>query len=73
MPCGTKASAKNTIVPRTARTPRLRIQPREASGNTDGNRSKPRLAKAKGTLKAIGTYSRDDGTFQVKVTGTLTK
>jgi hypothetical protein len=32
-----------------------------------------KLAKAKGTLKAIGTYSRDDGTFQVKVTGTLTK
>jgi len=32
-----------------------------------------KLAKAKGTLKAIGTYSRDDGSFQVKVTGTLTK
>jgi hypothetical protein len=32
-----------------------------------------KLAKAKGTLKAIGTYSRDDGTFTAKVTGTLTK
>jgi hypothetical protein len=32
-----------------------------------------KLAKAKGTLKAIGTYSRDDGTFTAKVTGILTK
>jgi hypothetical protein len=32
-----------------------------------------KLAKAKGTLKAIGTYSRDDGTFTAKVTGTLTQ
>ena len=32
-----------------------------------------KLAKAKGTLKATGAYSRDDGTFQLKVTGTLTK
>jgi hypothetical protein len=32
-----------------------------------------KLAKAKGTLKAIGTYSRDDGTFTAKVTGTLKK
>lgn len=30
-----------------------------------------KLAKKKGTLRAIGTYSRDDGTFQVKVTGIL--
>lgn len=30
-----------------------------------------KLAKKTGTLKAIGTYSRDDGTFQVKVTGAL--
>jgi hypothetical protein len=30
-----------------------------------------KLAKKKGTLRAIGTYSRDDGTFQVKVTGAL--
>ena len=32
-----------------------------------------KLAKAKGTLRGIGTYSRDDGSFQVKFTGTLTK
>jgi hypothetical protein len=32
-----------------------------------------KLAGRKGTLKAIGTYSRDDGAFQVKVTGNLTK
>jgi hypothetical protein len=32
-----------------------------------------KLAGRKGTLKAIGTYSRDDGTFTVKVTGNLTK
>jgi hypothetical protein len=32
-----------------------------------------KLAKAKGTLKFTGLYSRDDGTFTVKVTGTLTK
>jgi hypothetical protein len=32
-----------------------------------------KLAKAKGTLKLTGTYSRDDGTFTVKVAGTLTK
>lgn len=30
-----------------------------------------KLAKKKGTLKAIGTYNRDDGTFTVKVTGSL--
>ncbi len=32
-----------------------------------------KLAKAKGTLKFTGVYSRDDGTFSVKFTGTLTK
>jgi hypothetical protein len=32
-----------------------------------------KLAKAKGTLKLTGTYSRDDGSFSVKVAGTLTK
>jgi hypothetical protein len=32
-----------------------------------------KLAGRKGTLRAIGTYSRDDGTFTVKVTGNLTK
>lgn len=32
-----------------------------------------KLAKAKGTLRAIGTYNRDDGSFQVKLTGLLTK
>jgi len=32
-----------------------------------------KLAKAKGTLRGVGTYSRDDGSFQVKFTGTLTK
>ena len=32
-----------------------------------------KLAKAKGTLKLTGAYSHDDGSFTVKVTGTLTK
>ena len=32
-----------------------------------------KLAKAKGTLRAVGTYNRDDGSFQVKLTATLTK
>ena len=32
-----------------------------------------KLAKAKGTLKLTGTYSHDDGSFSVKVSGTLTK
>lgn len=32
-----------------------------------------KLAKAKGTLKFTGLYSRDDGTFNVKFTGTLKK
>jgi hypothetical protein len=32
-----------------------------------------KLLKAKGTLKFTGIYSRDDGTFSVKVTGTLKK
>jgi hypothetical protein len=32
-----------------------------------------KLAKTKGTLKLTGTYSRDDGTFSVKVVGALTK
>jgi hypothetical protein len=32
-----------------------------------------KLLKAKGKLKATGTYNRDDGTFSIKVTGTLTK
>jgi hypothetical protein len=32
-----------------------------------------KLAKAKGTLKLTGLYSRDDGSFSVKVAGTLTK
>ena len=32
-----------------------------------------KLAKAKGTLKFTGIYSRDDGTFTVKVAGTLKK
>ena len=31
------------------------------------------LAKAKGILKFTGIYNRDDGTFSVKFTGTLTK
>jgi len=30
-----------------------------------------KLAKKKGTLRAIGTYSRDDGSFTVKLTGAL--
>jgi hypothetical protein len=32
-----------------------------------------KLAKAKGTLKITGFYSRDDGTFSIKLSGTLTK
>jgi len=32
-----------------------------------------KLAKAKGTLRMTGTYSHDDGSFSVKVSGTLTK
>lgn len=32
-----------------------------------------KLAKAKGTLKLTGTYSRDDGSFSVKVSGILTR
>jgi predicted lipoprotein with Yx(FWY)xxD motif len=31
------------------------------------------LAKAKGQLRFTGSYSRDDGTFQIKLTGTLTQ
>ena len=31
------------------------------------------LANATGTLKMTGTYSHDDGSFNVKVAGTLTK
>lgn len=30
-----------------------------------------KLAKKKGTLRAVGTYSKDDGTFTVKLTGVL--
>jgi hypothetical protein len=36
-------------------------------------RATGKLAKAKGTLRGIGTYNRDDGSFQLKLTGTLTK
>ena len=32
-----------------------------------------KLAKAKGTLKLTGIYSHDDGSFSVKVSGTLSK
>ena len=32
-----------------------------------------KLAKAKGTLRLTGVYSRDDGSFSVKLTGTLKK
>jgi len=32
-----------------------------------------KLAKAKGTLRMTGTYSHDDGSFSVKVSGTLTQ
>ena len=32
-----------------------------------------KLAKTKGTLRMTGTYSHDDGSFSVKVSGTLTK
>ncbi len=32
-----------------------------------------KLAKAKGTLRMIGTYSHDDGSFSVNLSGKLTK
>lgn len=32
-----------------------------------------KLAKAKGTLKMTGSYSHDDGSFSIKLFGTLTK
>ncbi len=32
-----------------------------------------KLAKAKGTLRLTGVYNRDDGSFSVKLTGTLKK
>jgi hypothetical protein len=32
-----------------------------------------KLAKAKGTLKLTGLYNHDDGTFTIKLTGTLKK
>jgi hypothetical protein len=32
-----------------------------------------KLAKAKGTLKLTGVYSHDDGSFSVKLSGTLTR
>ena len=32
-----------------------------------------KLATAKGTLRFSGTYSHDDGTFSIKLTGSLTK
>jgi hypothetical protein len=32
-----------------------------------------KLAKAKGTLKLTGVFNHDDGSFSVKVSGTLTK
>ncbi|HXY16787.1 MAG TPA: hypothetical protein VEH79_01305 [Gaiellaceae bacterium] len=32
-----------------------------------------KLAKAKGTLRMIGTYSHDDGSFSVTLSGKLTK
>lgn len=32
-----------------------------------------KLAKAKGSLRFSGTYSHDDGTFSIKLTGSLTK
>jgi hypothetical protein len=32
-----------------------------------------KLARAKGSLRFTGVYSRDDGTFTVKLTGTLKK
>jgi hypothetical protein len=34
-------------------------------------RATGKLANKKGTLRAIGTYSRDDGTFTVRVTGSI--
>jgi type IV secretory pathway TraG/TraD family ATPase VirD4 len=36
-------------------------------------RATGKLAKVKGTLKMTGAYSHDDGSFSVKVSGTLTK
>jgi hypothetical protein len=43
------------------------------SGYVSVTKATGKLAKAKGTLKFSGTYSRDDGSFSVKFTGTLTK
>ena len=42
-------------------------------GNMQVTKATGALAKAKGVLRFTGTYSRDDGTFSVKLTGTLKK
>jgi len=42
-------------------------------GNMQVLKATGKLAKAKGVLRFTGTYSRDDGTFSVKLTGTLKK
>jgi hypothetical protein len=42
-------------------------------GNMQVTKATGALAKAKGVLRFTGVYSRDDGTFSVKLTGTLKK
>ena len=42
-------------------------------GNMQVLKATGKLAKTKGVLRFTGTYSRDDGTFSVKLTGTLKK
>jgi hypothetical protein len=42
-------------------------------GNMQVTKATGALAKAKGVLRFTGVYSRDDGTFNVKLTGTLKK
>jgi hypothetical protein len=42
-------------------------------GNMQVTKATGKLAKAKGVLRFTGVYSRDDGTFSVKLTGTLKK
>ena len=43
------------------------------SGYVSVTKATGKLAKAKGTLRFTGVYSRDDGSFSVKFTGTLTQ
>ncbi len=74
---GTITGAKGTIV--------FKLAPGASSCGDEGGhnfamtahltvlKATGKLAKTKGTLKLTGTYSHDDGSFSVKVSGTLTK